>query len=198
MNVVERLKAFGKKSISYEELSSLFEPSCDQELFNVISDPVKNGILVPFKNAKTNGNRLYPICMKYHINFNDDFTEAIQEISLLHPRIQASGVLQHKPEVYIKFRDDIQKLNRFLFTSTSKTKVSRKERSFEIFDEEKRLNDSSVVSLLARLGLSQDVLLYYDTPEYCFNDYIPLRKDIAPRNNKAANRNHISVASVHR
>ena len=54
--------------------------------------------------------------------------------------------------------------------------ISRKERSFEIFDEEKALDDKTFCALLERIGITADTLAFYDTPEYCFNDYIPDRK----------------------
>ena len=55
--------------------------------------------------------------------------------------------------------------------------VSRKERSFEIFEQEKILDDSSIKSLIKSLGITQDDLCFYDTPEYCFHDYIPQKKN---------------------
>ena len=54
--------------------------------------------------------------------------------------------------------------------------ISRKELSFEIFDEEKALDDKTFCALLERIGITADTLAFYDTPEYCFNDYIPDRK----------------------
>ena len=56
-------------------------------------------------------------------------------------------------------------------------RYSRKERSFEIFGREKVLDDSEVKSLLRHLEISESDLEFYDTPEYCFHDYIPQRKN---------------------
>ena len=54
--------------------------------------------------------------------------------------------------------------------------VSKKERSFEIFDEEKVLDDRGFCTFLEHLGITPETLRYYETPEYCFNDYIPEHK----------------------
>jgi hypothetical protein len=52
--------------------------------------------------------------------------------------------------------------------------MSRRERSFAIFGEEKELDNH--LRLLECLGISGDTLKYYETPEQCFSDYIPIRK----------------------
>ncbi|MCR5123149.1 MAG: DUF2220 domain-containing protein [Ruminococcus sp.] len=52
--------------------------------------------------------------------------------------------------------------------------MSRRERSFAIFGEEKELDNH--LRLLEAVGISGDTLRYYETPEQCFSDYIPVRK----------------------
>ncbi len=52
--------------------------------------------------------------------------------------------------------------------------MSRRERSFSIFGEEKELDNH--LKLLERIGISGKTLGYYETPEQCFSDYIPIRK----------------------
>ena len=85
--------------------------------------------------------------------------------------------MQSKPEEYKEYRFLIQKLDRYLFSRNGKEiAISRKERSFELFDEEKALDDKTFCALLERIGITADTLAFYDTPEYCFNDYIPDRK----------------------
>jgi hypothetical protein len=101
----------------------------------------------------------------------------LKDISALHPLLQSNGYLQSKPEEYKKYRLQLQKLDRYLFyRSENEISISRKERSFEIFDEEKTLDDKTFCALLERSGITADSLAFYDTPEYCFNDYIPDRK----------------------
>ena len=62
---VEKLKKYGKKTISKTDLESVFATSSDEALFEIISILSEQQILAPIKNSKTNGNRLYPIYLKY-------------------------------------------------------------------------------------------------------------------------------------
>ena len=178
MKHIEKIKKYGKKTISKTDLETLFAASSDEELFGIISVLSEQKILSPIKNSKTNGNRLYPIYLKYKISLPQDTYEAeLKEISALHPLLQSNGYLQSKPEEYKKYRLLIQKLDRYLFSrSVNEISISRKERSFEIFDEEKALDDKTFCTLLERIGITPNALALYDTPEYCFNDYIPDRK----------------------
>lgn len=176
MIIETKLKVWNKKTISKSELERLLCTGSDAELCNLVSDAVNSGLLTPIKSSGTNGNRAYPLYLKYRITIAEDYSEALSEIAMLHPAINKSGYLNSKPEMYVKFRVQIQKLNTYLFSTQSKISISKKERSFEVFGEEKQLEDSAFRGLLDRLGLTSDVLRYYETPEYCFNDYIPKRK----------------------
>lgn len=159
-------------------METLFEASSDEELFGIISVLSKQKILSPIKNSKTNGNRLYPIYLRYKISLPQDTYEVeLKEIGALHPLLQSNGYLKSKPEEYKEYRLLLQKLDRYLFSrSVNEISISRKERSFEIFDEEKVLDDKTFCTLLERIGIIPNALAFYDTPEYCFNDYIPDRK----------------------
>ena len=175
---IDKLNKYGKKTISKMELDTLFAATSDEELFGIVSVLCKKQILSPIKSSKTNGNRLYPIYLKYKVSLPQDTYEAeLKEISALHPLLQNNGYLQKKPEEYKKYRLLLQKLDRYLFSHVgNEISISRKERSFEVFDEEKALDDKTFCALLERIGITADVLAFYDTPEYCFNDYIPDRK----------------------
>lgn len=178
MKHIEKLKKYGKKTISKTYMETVFATSSEEELFGIISVLSEKQILSPIKSSKTNGNRLYPIYLKYKVSFPQDTYEAeLKEISALHPLLQSNGYLQSKPEEYKKYRLLLQKLDRYLFSrSVNEISISRKERSFEIFDEEKALDDKTFCALLERIGITPNALAFYDTPEYCFNDYIPERK----------------------
>ena len=178
MKYIEKLKKYGKKTISKMDMETVFATSSDEELFEIISVLSEQQILFPIKSSKTNGNRLYPIYLKYKVSLPQDTYESeLKEMSALHPLLQSNGYLQSKPEEYKKYRLQLQKLDRYLFyRSENEISISRKERSFEIFDEEKTLDDKTFCALLERIGITADTLAFYDTPEYCFNDYIPDRK----------------------
>ena len=170
------LKQWKKKTISKSELESILHVYADAELFRLISDAVEEGILSPIKASGINGNRTYPIYLKYRITLRKDYSETLSEIAMLHPAITQKGYLQSKPDLYMQYKNQIQKLNSYLFKDHPAIAVSKKERSFEIFDEEKQLEDGAFCNLLSHLGLTPEALHYYETPEYCFNDYIPERK----------------------
>jgi len=105
MKKIEKLKKYGKKTISKTDLETLFAVSSDEDLFGIISVLSEQKILYPIKNSKTNGNRLYPIYLKYKISLPQDTYEAeLKEISVLHPLLQSNGYLQSKLEEYKKYR----------------------------------------------------------------------------------------------
>jgi mutator protein MutT len=171
-----KLKGFAKKKIGSDEIASLFDVHSDPELYRQISILESEGLIAPIMSSGPNGNRVHPIFLKYRITLREDYTGVLEEIAVLHPLLTKSEYLQRNPGEYVKHKDAIQKLNAYLFRERSTIPVSRKERSFAVFGEEKQLEDSSIKSLLLHLGLTPTVLHYYDTPEYCFNDYIPQRK----------------------
>lgn len=177
MNIESKLKVWKKKTITKSELENMLSADSDAGLYNLVSEAVGEGLLAPVRAAGTDGNRKYPIYLKYRILNRDDYSDALSEIGLLHPAFTKNGYLQSHPDMYLKNKDAFQKLNRYLFSDHSNVPVSRKERSFSIFGEEKQLDNRNFTKLLDHIGLTSDLLKYYDTPEYCFNDFIPERKD---------------------
>lgn len=178
MKHIEALKKYGKKTISKIDLENLFMSSSDKELFGMIAVLTEIQVLSPIKGSKTNGNRLFPIYLKYKVSLPlDTYETELKEINALHPLLLNNGYLQSKPDEYRKYRHFLQKLDRYLFNrNKNEIFISRKERSFEIFDEEKALDNKSFSAFLERIGITANVLGFYDTPEYCFNDYIPEKK----------------------
>lgn len=177
MDIESKLKSWNKKTITKSELEGLLGIHSDEKLSPIISDAQRSGLLSPVKSSGTNGNRTYPIFLKYRLSMTTDNSDSLREIALLHPAITNSGYLQKRPDIFREHSAALHRLSTYLFRTNPSIRVSRKERSFEVFGEEKLLDDSSFKRLLDALGLTADKLYYYDTPEYCFNDYIPARKD---------------------
>ena len=174
------LLKYGKKIIDLEELRSLLKisDSTIEDLYNLTVELVKNGYLEPVKASGQNGNRKYPLHKKYRITVEDKIdSKTSEQIEKLHPALLKSGYLLSHSKDYTDNTDVIEKLNIYLFEKNPEIPVSRKERSFEIFGCEKILDDSIVKTLLKKLNISKEDLLFYDTPEYCFHDYIPERKN---------------------
>lgn len=180
MYIKNNLLAYGKRSITLEALTDLLkaDPADTKALFDMISELVDASILEPVKNSGQNGNRKYPLFKKYRILIKEESSEeAEKQIRQLHPALQRTGYLSSHVQEYLKHRDVIECLNAFLFSRNAGEPISRKERSFEIFGREKVLDDSEVRSLLRHLEIFESDLEFYDTPEYCFHDYIPERKN---------------------
>jgi hypothetical protein len=157
-------------------LENLFNTKSDEELFNLICD--NRELFKPIVGSKTNGNRKYPIYMKYRVLLpeeqQDDYSD---EIKKLHPMLQANGWLISHQFEYKKYTTQLNQINTYLFTrKLNDEPISRKERSFSIFNEEKMLDDCGIRSLLSHLDLDEQKLAFYDTPEYCLNDFISVRR----------------------
>lgn len=164
-------------NITLTELRSVLHNPNEVTLYDVVSKAVSDGILSPVKKSGTNGNFVYPLYLKYHVLVTAVDHDNASEILSLHPLLLQSGILQQKPDLYTEHAREIRQMNAYLFrvVKENQVPVSRKERSFEIFGDEKALDHLG--RFFNRLGLSMDVLMYYDTPEDCFHDYIPIRKD---------------------
>ncbi len=175
----EKLARYGKKTITKAQLETLFSETGDEALFSIVDALQKDALLEPVHSARTNGNRIYPIYLKYRITLpSNSFGMEQEEISRLHPMLQNRGILRKKPAEYRRYRDALIMLDQYLFAEKAeRIPISRKERSFEIFGEEKMLDDTTFCRMLEKIGLDKNRLAYYDTPEYCFNDFIPERKE---------------------
>ena len=180
MDIKNKLLMYGKRSITLEALSDLLKVEMvdAKSLYNKISEMVEASFLEPVKNSGQNGNLRYPLFKKYRILVKEELSEdAEKQIRQLHPTLRKSGYLSSHVQEYLKHREVINSLNTFFFSKKAGKPISRKERSFEIFGREKVLDESEVKSLLRHLEISESDLGFYDTPEYCFHDYIPERKN---------------------
>nr|WP_297706352.1 Wadjet anti-phage system protein JetD domain-containing protein [uncultured Butyrivibrio sp.] len=180
MNIKEKLLGYGKKTITLEDIKNIMKISLmdEQSAYEQISEMIMEEIIEPVKSSGKNGNISYPLYKKYRILIKEEGDkETIGEIKRLHPLLLRSGYLSANPMEFQRNRVVIEGLSAFLFVDKDEIFVSRKERSFEIFGQEKTLDDSMVKALLRKLQITESELRFYDTPEYCFHDYIPVRKD---------------------
>lgn len=179
MNYKELLLKYNRKSITREKLFELFNTTDDEKLYKHIQNMEEDGMLEKIQSSATNGNFYFPIYDKYRILVKNEISEdEIIAIKNLNPKIKNKDYLIKKFNDYRQYSSQINDLDRYLFQKdVSEIAVSRKERSFIIFNEEKQLDDKKFCNLLKNIGLTKEDLNFYDTPEYCFNDYIPLRKN---------------------
>lgn len=167
---MNKLNKFKKKRVTLEELLSA--EISEQEILSFVTE----GKLVPMKSSGTNGNLRNPLYKKYSIvTEKEDHSATISEIKKLHPKLVANGYLLRKPEAFEKNQDELTAISRFLQDNSEKCYISRRERSFQLFGEEKYLDNN--ISLMQSIGLTENDLKFYTTPEQCFSDYIPQRKE---------------------
>jgi len=180
MDIKKMLLSHGKKTITLDEIISGLKlgEAGTEKVYTCINDILDKNILEPVKSSGINGNIRYPMYKKYRIAIKDEIDNAvIDAINKLHPMLLKSGYLSVNPSEYQRLKTVVDALNIFFFEAKMGEYISRKERSFEIFGHEKTLDDSSVKSFLRKLKISEKDLRFYDTPEYCFHDYIPIKKD---------------------
>ena len=180
MTLLKKLGEYRKKTITRAELEEYTGKIPDEELYSEIDICVKKGYLQPVISSRTNGNNLFPIHDKYKVILpKKDYSGVIEDIKSLHPLLINNDYLLSKPDLYLKYKSFFACINSWLFNNSNKSviEISRKERAFEIFNEEKTLDNKSFWQLLNSIGINKTILKFYDTPEYCFNDYIPRKKD---------------------
>ncbi len=149
-----------------------------EELYEKISLLISNNVIRANIKSGTNGNHLYPLYNKYTITAAPD-ENVIRQIRELHPLISKSTYLRENPGVFKQYEQHFIALSNYLFRNTYTTPVSRKERAYEIFGIEKLLEpskDNIFAKELSKIGINSNTLNYYDTPEYCFHDYIEYTK----------------------
>ncbi len=166
------LQDFPRKRITLEELSGLCTDS--DNFYEQIKEMTDNGVLMPVKSSGTNGNQKNPLFMRYTICFENKIQVSPDEIYALHPRLSANGYLLCNRMQYVNNKAFLCRLSEWLTDHEGSDMMSRRERSFSIFGEEKELDNH--LRLLEAIGISGDTLRYYETPEQCFSDYIPVRK----------------------
>lgn len=179
MDVRTILINYEKKNISIEDLAALlkFSPANAGETYEKIESLINDGLIEPVKASGKNGNLTYSWFKKYRITATETVdAQTVKNIKSLHAMLLRNGYLPAHPQMYTENRKVIDDLSKYFFTNHDDGFVSRKERSFEIFGKEKILDDSAVKSLLKNLQITENDLKFYDTPEYCFHDYIPIRK----------------------
>ena len=166
------LREFPRKRITLEELNKIC-PDRD-ELYEQITELMEKGVLTPIKSGGTNGNQKRPLFMRYNICIIEEVQIAAEEIYSLHPRLTANGYLLRNRQQFVNNRGFLERLSEWLTKNETNDMMSRRERSFSVFGEEKALDKH--LRLLESMGVPNEALGCYETPEQCFSDYIPVRK----------------------
>ena len=166
------IKAYPRKRVTLEELREKCPDA--EELQEQIIALVNNGVLAPVKNSGTNGNKVNPLYMKYNICTEKSPEIPTDDIYALHPHLLENGYLLRNKLQYANNRKFLQDMSRWLTSHHNDGMMSRRERSLVIFGDEKMLDNH--LKLLEGMGITVEDLDYYETPEECYSDYIPVRK----------------------
>lgn len=157
-------------TITLNELSRLCRATDYEKLVFEIKQLTENGLLQPM-GRNTNG-MIPPLHNRYRIHREEPDDSAVKnEILHLNPEFNPSGYLSNI-SLYKKHRTLLKQLNDYLCTNSAELSqpMSKNERSYAIWHNEKQMDDSLCKSMLHFTGW-ENKLNFYNTPEPFF-DYL--------------------------
>ncbi|MGY5239438.1 Wadjet anti-phage system protein JetD domain-containing protein [Clostridium tertium] len=171
-------KLYNYNKITLDELADIYKIENYSELKDIVLKLIKHEKIKIIKSSGTNGKKpaLYN---KYTvIKEKEDNSIYLEELNYkIIPEIDVS-YFKKNIEKYKENRRYILKLNEFLKDNKDElqNRISQKERSFQIWQEEKYLQNKGI-SLLKKLDINIDKLNFYETNEplayYSIGDNIP-------------------------
>jgi len=176
MDYSNKILNFKKKTISRLELYTLYGFR-DDDLYPILKELLEKGLIKAISSSQTNGNIKFPIYNKYKIIKNENTEIDTAEIERLHPKLLKNEWLKKNPNYFLKYKSNLNRLSKYFYNRKDNSiSISRKEKSFEIFGEEKELDNKNFTNFLLKLDIDNKILNFYDTPEHCFSDFIPEKK----------------------
>lgn len=170
--IITSIYEYPYKKIDLDELKKIIKPDNYAELADTINSLTDRQIIKPVKQSGKNG--LNPgLCLKYHIIIKPvPDKQLINEINSLHYMIEP-GVFRKDTEKYIKNREFILILDRFLKSHSSNLEypLSENERAYQIWNDEKALDKKAGRDNIALLKSCNvfDKLNTYPAPEPFFD-----------------------------
>lgn len=179
MDLRKWLEERTKKTIELSEIMSSYAKGYDA-LSLEIREMIELGILHPIKAAGQNGRRP-ALHNRYKIQRKtSDYSDAMEEIRYLYPKFDHQVYMNH-PEIYLKNREEILALSRFLWDRREELEnpMSINERSFSIFGKEKflKINENLFEGIFRMREFTIDALNFYSTPEPFFEYVFDEPKD---------------------
>lgn len=168
-DIKNKLLALKSAKCDIETLKSLISKSDYGSLASIISSLVDDNVLKPIIKSGTNGMNP-PLYNRYHIiRDTDSDPTIIAEINSLSLYIDNSKFLSDTDK-YMHHRNMIQCLDRFLKSSNEclLSPLSENERAYQIWGDEKLLDDGNNVRLLKECSVWER-LNTYPTPEPFFS-----------------------------
>ena len=154
----------------YKDILELDPDMSYQELHDLLEQWEAEGRICPVKRqGKTSFHP--PVYQKYRkIRQAEDVSAYISEIRRLHMKMNLEGYRKNV-SLYIEAKEDIDQLSEYLWKGKpiwSRT-MSVKEKSFEIWKDEKFLESSKGRQILKFNGITLEDLGVYETPEPFFS-----------------------------
>lgn len=172
----KKLLSFQYKTITLEQLMSMAGRMEYPEFAQLINSLIDVHLLDPVKSSGKNGRRP-ALPNKFRIlKPEEDYTQALEDIKLLHPRFNHSKYVK-QPSMYVKHKKEIDTLSKFLWEHEDllQTPMSVNERSFQIWGIEKLIKEKSVIKTIFQFNdWDLSLLNYYETPEPFFEYNFPM------------------------
>lgn len=154
-----------KIKIQLSTLNQNIKTQSYSEFYQFILNQIDNGKLLPIKNSGLNGKKpaLYNSYWKI-VDKKDNSNYVDELLYQLNNKINPDYYLKN-PKKYLDDREKILKLSRYLNDRNEllNKQETTNERSFEIFGEEKYLDDGKGIGLLKKINVEPEALSFYET-----------------------------------
>lgn len=174
----QKLLSLKKVYITLNEIENLVATNNYDELRTIVNKQIDYEVIKPIGKKNTNG-LIPPLHLKYRICYEtEDLSSYLDEIRHLHPDLKISEYLAN-PVLYKSHRHIVLPLSDFLKTRPEAlfNKMSKNERAYSIWYDEKILDDSKAKSVIAFLEIEKR-LNYYLTPEPFFDFVLKSQKEM--------------------
>ncbi|MBC3888618.1 hypothetical protein GH810_09885 [Acetobacterium paludosum] len=174
----QKLLSLKKTFITLNELENIVLANNYDELRAIVNEQIADEVIMAVGKKNTNG-LIPPLHLKYRIcNTAEDLSPYFDEIRHLHPDLKISEYLAN-PHLYKMHRHIVLPLSDMLKTrsETLRHKMSKNERAYSIWHDEKMLDDSKAKSVIAFLEIAER-LNYYLTPEPFFDFVLRSQKEM--------------------
>lgn len=157
------------KRFTYKTIMDSFNIDSYAELKEAIDEMIGENGIKPIKSKGMTSFSPRVFCEYKKVEEKKDYTYLKNEIVKLHPSLNISRYLSN-PESYEELQEQILKLSEFLWNKKESlnNEISVKERSFEIWGEEKFLESKEGKSISSFNKLDNKILNFYYAPEPFF------------------------------
>ncbi len=154
---------------TYVTIMDSFNIVSYEELKKAVDEMIENNVIKPIKSKGMTSFFPKVYCEYKKVVEKRDYTELKNEIIKLNPKLNISRYLNN-PELYEELQNQILKLSNFLWSKKEclNNEMSVKERSFEIWGDEKFLESKEGKSVLNFNKIDMEYLNFYYAPEPFF------------------------------